>query len=852
MNRRQLFVSTAKAALASAFGGSWLLRGTKAVAQQIRGTPGAANAVEFPDSRFLPISRPPFTGVIMPNAIDSTPAWPPTVAPPEGAPNVLLILLDDAGYASNSAFGGVIPTPTLDRLAQNGLRYTQFHTTSLCSPTRAALLTGRNHHVAGFGVVSEMSTGYDGYNAIIPRETAMGAATLQLNGYATAWFGKNHNIPPAEASPAGPFTNWPVNQGYDYFYGFAGGDTSQWQPGNLYRNTTPIHPFNGNPGWNLISAMADEAIEYIQLLHAVTPQRPWFIHYAPGATHAPHHPTPEWIARFKGKFDEGWNVMRERIFENQKRLGVLPANAQLTPWPDELRHWDQLSADEKRLFARQAEVYAAYMAYSDAEIGRVIKTIEDLGQLDNTLIIFVTGDNGASAEGQLNGTPNEATFFNGVEVPVERQLPYIDIWGSDQTYPHYAVGWAWAFDTPYRWVKQVASHFGGTRNGMVISWPARIKDKGGIREQFHHVIDVITTILEAAGIPAPTAINGVTQRPFDGVSMVYTFDQPKTPTRRLTQYFEMIGNRGIYHDGWFANTTPVAPPWNGMAPRPTDVLEGFHWELYDLAVDPTQYQSVADQHPDRLREMRALFLAEAAWNQVLPLDASALDRFIVPRPGPAAGRRQFVYTSPVSSLQPATAPNLTNRAYRITAEIDVPKGGANGMIVTHGGRFGGYGLYLVQGRPKFTYNFLGLARARWQGPALTEGHHTIVFDWQPDTGKVVPLPFGIGGTGTLSVDGNPVATRSMSRTVPIILTLDETFDVGRDTGTPVDDKDYEVPFAFTGRLVKLTIDLGPTTVTPQALEDLQRLMAATQIPIVGGFIADLEGFIKEIEQGNGA
>ena len=824
-----------------------------ASAQVITGTLGAPDALEFPDSRFLPMPSPPFTGSIMPNAIDSKPAWKPTIAPPEGAPNVLLILLDDAGFASNSAFGGVIPTPTLDRLAQNGLRYPMFHTTSLCSPTRAALLTGRNHHVAGFGVVSEMSTGYDGYDAIIPPETAMGAATLRLNGYATAWFGKDHNIPPAEASPAGPFTNWPVNQGYDYFYGFAGGDTSQWQPGNLYRNTTPIQPFNGKPGWNLITAMADDAIEHIQMLHAVTPKRPWFIHYAPGATHSPHHPTPEWIARFKGKFDEGWNVMRERVFANQKRLGVIPANAQLTPWPDDLRRWDQLSSDEKRLFARQAEVYAAYMAYSDAEIGRVIQAIGDLGELDNTLIIFVTGDNGASAEGQLNGTPNESTFFNGVEVPVERQLPLIDAWGSDKTYPHYAVGWAWAFDTPYRWTKQIASHFGGTRNGLVISWPARIKDKGGIRWQFHHVIDVVPTILEAAGIPAPTSINGVTQRPFDGVSMVYTFDKQNanTPTRRHTQYFEMIGNRGIYHDGWFANTTPVAPPWNGMAPRPTDVVNGFQWELYNLADDPTQFHSVADQYPDKLREMQQLFMAEAAWNRVLPLDASALDRFIVPRPGPAAGRQQFVYTSPVSSLQPATAPNLTNRAYKITAEIEVPRGGANGMIVTNGGRFGGYGLYLVQGRPTFTYNFLDLARARWQGPALTQGRHTIVFDWQPDTGQFVPLPFGRGGTGTLSVDGQAVATRSMPRTIPIIQSLDETFDVGRDTGTPIDDNDYQVPFDLTARLVKLTIDLGPTTVTPQALEDLQRLMAATQIPIVGGFIADLEGFIKQMQQGNG-
>ena len=823
-------------------------------AQQLRGAPGSPSAVEFPDSRFLPVPAPPFTGTIMPNAIDSTPAWPPQVMPPAGAPNVLLILLDDAGYASNSVFGGVIPTPTLDRLAQGGLRYTMFHTTSLCSPTRAALLTGRNHHVAGFGVVSEMSTGYDGYNAITTPENAHGAATLQLNGYATAWFGKNHNVPAAEASYAGPFTRWPVGLGYDYFFGFAGGDTNQWTPGNLYRNTTPISPFVGNPGWNLISAMADEAMQFIRMHHEINPQRPWFIHYAPGATHAPHHPTPEWIERIErmNLFDEGWEKLRERIFENQKRLGVIPANARLTPWPEELQRWDRLSADEKRLFLKQVNVYAAYMAYVDAEIGRVVAEIERLGQLDNTLIIFITGDNGASAEGQLNGTPNESSFFNGVEIPVAHQLPYIPVWGSDQTYPHFAVGWAWALDTPFRWTKQIASHFGGTRNGMVIHWPRRIADRGGIRTQFHHVIDVVPTILEAAGIPVATAIRGITQRPFDGVSMVYTFDaaNANAPTRRRTQYFEMIGNRGIWHDGWFANTTPAAPPWNGMAPRPTDVLDGFKWELYNLADDPTQHTSVAERHPDRLRMMQAVFLAEAARHQVLPLDASALDRFVTLRPGPAAGRQQFVYTGQVHSLQDATAPDLQNRAYRITAEIEVPAGGANGMIVTHGGRFGGYGLYLVGGRPTFTYNFLNIARAKWQGPALPPGRHSIVFDFQPAAGGLVQIPFGRGGTGTLAVDGQTVATRSMPRTVPIILTLDETFDVGIDTGSPVDDE-YQVPFAFTGKLVKLTIDLGASTVTPQAMHDLQMMLAARNVPIVGGLIGDFEDFLQRMQQGQG-
>jgi arylsulfatase len=436
-------------------------------------------------------------------------------------------------------------------------------------------------------------------------------------------------------------------------------------------------------------------------------------------------------------------------------------------------------------------------------------------------------------------------------VPVARQLPYIPIWGSDKTFPHYAVGWSWALDTPFRWVKQIASHFGGMRNGMIIHWPDRIKDRGGIRDQFHHVIDVIPTILEAAGIPAPTVINGITQRPFDGVSMVYTFGDARAPTRRETQYFEMIGNRGIYYEGWFANTTPVAPPWNGMAPRPTDVLNGFPWELYNLADDPTQFKSIADQNQDKLRMMQALFLAEAAKHQVLPLDASGLDRFVAARPGPAHGRQQFVYTGTLHSLQDASAPDLQNRAYRITAEIDVPSSGVNGMIVTHGGRFGGYGLYVVEGKPTFTYNFLNLARAKWQAAALAPGRHTIVFEFEPTSGGLVQVPFGRGGTGILSVDGQQAATRSMARTIPIILTVFETFDVGIDTGTSVDDSDYQVPFPFTGKLEKLTIDLGPTTITPEALAQLNKLLAARNLPVIGSLVGDFEDFLQRMKQGNG-
>ena len=617
-----------------------------ASAQQVTGTPGAPGTLEFPNSRVLPIPTPPFAGAIQPNFVNSTPAWPPTIAPPDGAPNVLLILIDDAGFGSNSTFGGVVPTPTLDKLAQQGLRYTQIHNTALCSPTRAALLTGRNHHVSGFGMVAEGATGYPGYNSVTPPETAHVAATLRENGYATAWFGKNHNVPIWEATPAGPFTNWPIGLGYDYFYGFVGGDTSQWQPGNLFRNMTPIHPYNGSPGWNLVTAMADDAIAYINTQTATNPKRPWFIHYAPGATHAPHHPTKEWVDKISAMklFDEGWEKVRERIFNNQKRLGVIPANAKLPDWPDFLAKWETLSADQKRLYLRQIDVWAAYMAYSDHEIGRVIDTIEKLGQLDNTLIIFICGDNGMSAEGSLNGTPNEVAYFNGVAFTVDQMLPLIPVWGTDQTYNHFAVPWAFAMDTPYRWTKQVASHLGGTRTGMVVTWPKRITDRGGIRNQFHHVIDIAPTILEAIGIPQPTMVNGIAQRPYDGVSMVYTWakENANAPSTRKTQYFEIFGNRAIYHDGWMANTTPAVTPWEGVnANPPVDVMNGFKWELYNLVEDPTQTNDLAAKEPERLRMMQELWMIEAVRNHVLPLNDSQLPILTTERPGPAAGRTQI-------------------------------------------------------------------------------------------------------------------------------------------------------------------------------------------------------------------
>ncbi|WP_243313422.1 arylsulfatase [Fundidesulfovibrio agrisoli] len=804
-----------------------------AQAQTITGTPGSPSATRTIDGKSLPPAPLPFGGVIKDNAYQSKPFWQPRVVPPKDAPNVLLIITDDCGFGAPSTFGGVIPTPALDRIANSGLRYTQFHSTALCSPTRAALITGRNHHAVGFGQVSEASTGYPGYDSVIEPDSATIGRILRDNGYATSWFGKDHNTPAYEASQAGPFTRWPIGLGFEYFYGFVGGDTSQWQP-NLFRQTTPIYPYVGNPKWNLTTAMADDAIEHMKMLNEVDPSKRFFVKYAPGGTHAPHHAPPEWIEKFKGKFDMGWNKLREQIFANQKKLGVIPKDAELTPWPkDLLADWDTLTPDEKKLFTRQVEVYAAYLAYTDHEIGRVIQAVQDMGKLEDTLIIYISGDNGSSAEGNPNGTPNEVAQFNSVEVPVEAQLKYFyDVWGSDKTYNHMAVGWTWAFDTPYKWTKQVASHFGGTRQGMAISWPKVIKDKGGIRNQFHHVIDIVPTILEVAGIQAPETVDGIKQKPIEGVSLAYTFDKAnaKEPSRHKTQYFEIFGNRGIYNDGWYANTTPISPPWKlGATPNP-DVEHAYKWELYDLTKDWTQNRDVAAANPEKLKQMQALFMDEAKKYQVLPLDNSLAARMVTPRPSVTAGRNLFTYSGTLTGIPMGDAPSLIAASYTITAEVEVPQGGGEGILATQGGRFAGWGFYLLQGKPVFTWNLVDLERVRWEGKdALTPGKHTLTFDFKYDGLGFATLAFndmsGLGrsGTGTLKVDGKVVASQKMERTIPVILQWDETFDIGSDTGTPVDDKDYQVPFAFTGKIKKLTVKIDRPKLTPA---DEKRLMEA--------------------------
>ncbi len=788
---------------------------------QTTGTPGSPGATTTISGKQLPPPDPKFGGVIKQSAKDSKSWWPPRIVPPKGAPNVLLIMTDDQGYGVSGTFGGVIPTPAMDRVAKAGLRYTQFHSTALCSPTRAALITGRNHHSSGFGVIGEMSTGYPGYDSVIGKDCATIGRILQDNGYATSWFGKNHNTPTYQYGPSGPFDQWPSGMGFQYFYGFMGGETDQWTP-YLFRDHSQIYPWIGRKDYNLITDMADEAIKYMNSLNAAAPDQPFFLYYVPGGTHSPHQPKAEWREKFKGKFDMGWEKLREEIFANQKRLGVIPPNTQLTPWPDSLPKWDSLGPIQKRLYAREAENFAGYAAYTDHEIGRVIQAVQDMGKLDNTLIIYISGDNGTSAEGTVEGTFNQMTAYNAIlTLPEALQMLHYENWGSEKTYPHMSVAWSWAFDTPFKWTKQVASHFGGTRQGMVMSWPGHIKDVGGIRSQFHHIIDIVPTILEAAGIPAPDTVDGIKQKPMEGVSMAYTFDSAnaKAPSKRTTQYFEMFCNRGIYRDGWYACTTPPEPSWL-LGAKPLPPVNEYKWELYNITEDFSQANDLAAKNPAKLKELQALFLSEAAKYEVLPLDNSILPRIVTPRPSATAGKSVLTYQGVNEGIPLGNAPEILNKDYTITAEIVVPEGGAEGMIVTFGGRFGGYAMFLQKGKPVFVYNLLDLERVRWEGgvggivgedlfgKALKPGKHTLVFDFKYDG----PGP-GKGGTGTFSVDGKELDKKTMKHSIPFLMTIDETLDIGSDTRTGVDDS-YELPFKFTGTIEKLTYKLGPSQLLP--------------------------------------
>ena len=806
-------------------------------AQETTGTPGSPGATTTIDGKQLPPPDPKFGGVIKDDALSSTPWWPSRIVPPKKAPNILLIMTDDSGFGVPETFGGVIPTPTMDRIARDGLRYNNIHSTALCSPTRAALITGRNHHSAGFGVIAEQSTGFPGYNSIIPKDKATIGRILLDNGYATSWFGKDHNVPAFDASQVGPFNNWPIGQGFEYFYGFIGGDANQWQP-NLFRNTTQIYPFLGKEGWNLVTGMADDAIEYLNRVNQIQPDKPFLCYYVPGATHAPHHPTKEWVDKIHNMhlFDDGWNKLREKIFENQKRLGVIPADTKLEPWPtDVLKNWDDCTAEEKKLFIKQVEIFAAYEAYNDYEIGRVVQAVEDMGKLDNTIIIYINGDNGTSAEGGPLGTPNEVAFFNGINMmPVKDQMKWYDVWGTEETYNHMSAGWSWAFDTPFTWFKQNASKLGGVRQCMVVQWPGHIKDKGGLREQFMHVIDVVPTLLEVSGIPAPEYVDGIKQAPIEGTSFAYTFDaaNAKAPTKHTTQYFEMMGQWALYHEGWLLSTKVNRAPWEAFGVANTDPLNNQVLQLYDLNKDFSQSQDLADKYPDKIKEMKQMFIDEAKKYEVFPMDASVAARIIAPRPNITAGRSEFVYTLPMTGLPQGDSPLLLNCSYTITAEIEVPKGGAEGMILTSGGRFAGYGFYLLKGKPVFLWNLIDLNRIKWEGPeALSPGKHTVEFDFKYNGLGVGTLAYnnmsGLAqpGTGTLRVDGKDVQTIEMKQTLPMILQWDEAFDIGEDTLTGVNDEDYLPPFKLTAKLDKLTIKVDRPQLSQEdikKLEDAQR------------------------------
>jgi len=778
-------------------------------------------------SVLLPAPAPPFEGVIGRKASESKPDFPKAVAAPKGAPNILLILTDDTGFGASSTFGGPIPTPTLDRVAARGLRYNNFHTTALCSPTRAALLTGRNHHSVGFGNISEFATGYPGYDSILPKSAGTIGNILVNNGYNTSWFGKNHLIPDWLESPDGPFDQWAGGLGFEYFYGFLGGDTDNWHPA-LFENTKPVLPPVGDPNYILIRDMADRAINWIRTQHAIAPDKPFLMYFAPGNGHAPHHATKDWIAKFKGKFDQGWDKQREETLANQKRLGIVPADTVLTARPKDIPAWDSLNADQKKVYARMMEVYASAVAQSDHEIGRVIDSLEESGQLDNTLVIYIEGDNGASGEGTLEGTTNE---LGGNLEPesLAFKVSMMDALGSDRTYNHYPVGWAHAMDTPFQWTKQVASHFGGTRNGIAISWPKRIAARGEIRSQFHHVIDIAPTILEEIGVQAPLVLNGVTQMPFEGVSMAYTFHDAKAATRHTTQYFEIVGNRGLYDDGWIASTTPLRPPWmvTGVEPDPDD----FPWELYNVTKDFSQSKDLAKENPKKLSDLQELFLIEAAKHNVLPLDSSFADRANPAlRPGFNTGRTDFVYYPGMVRIPEANAPDIKNKSFKISADVEIPQGGADGILVTQGGRFGGWGLLVLDGKPMFAYAFSNQDGDKYPnqkksktritgGEKLTPGKHTISFDFAYDGGGI-----GKGGRGTLTVDGNKVAEGRFEKTIPFRFSLDESFDVGQDTGSPViDEYDANMPFKFSGTLKKVEVKLGGDQLSPQKRGELEQL-----------------------------
>jgi arylsulfatase len=764
----------------------------------------------------LPIPDRPYAGDVPLDAREAS--FPPIepLRPPEGAPNVLIVLLDDVGFAASSAFGGPVNTPTAERLAANGLKYNRFHTTALCAPTRAALLSGRNHHTVGMGVITELATSAPGYNSLRPNTCAPLAKTLTLNGYSTAQFGKCHEVPVWQTSPMGPFDAWPSHGGgFEYFFGFIGGETNQYYPA-VYEGTNPAEPDKTpEEGYHFTEDMTDRAIAWVRQQKALMSDKPFFVYYAPGATHAPHHVPTKWADKYKGRFDQGWDALREEILARQKELGVVPPDCELTPRHEEIPAWDDIPEDLKPILARQMEIYAGFLEHTDHHVGRLVDTLEDLGVLDDTLIYYIVGDNGASAEGSLQGSFNEMMMLNGAGAleTTEFMASKIDLFGTPAAYNHYAVGWAHAMDTPYQWTKQVASHWGGTRNGTIVHWPRGFTARGEIRPQFHHVIDVAPTVLEAAGLPEPTVVDGVTQRPIEGVSMAYSFGDGDAPDRRATQYFEMFCNRGIYHEGWAA-VTRHSTPWVMAAEMPA--FDDDVWELYDTTTDWSQARDLAAENPDKLADLQRLFVEEARRYGVLPLDDRRVERFnpdIAGRPTLIKGNTQLLFGG-MGRLTENVMVNTKNKSHAVTAEVVVPEGGASGVIMSQGGAYGGWTLYAHEGKPAYCYNLFGIQRFKTYGEgSLPTGTHQVRMEFAYDGGGLAK-----GGAVTLFVDGATVGEGRVEGTEPMVFSGDETADVGRDTGSAVSDDYHSEASIFSGTVNWVQIDID------EAAEDLDHLI----------------------------
>ncbi len=752
------------------------------------------------DRTVLPVHEPAVTPI---TELDARKAKAPPrfeVKAPASAPNVVIVLIDDIGFGASSAFGGPIRMPTLERLAGTGLKYNRFHTTALCSPTRVALLTGHNHHANNAGAIMELATAFPGNTGIRPLAITTLANILRMNGYSTAAFGKYHETPPWEVSTSGPYDRWPTGSGFDKFYGFIGGETNQWAPA-IYDGVTRVEQPN-TPNYHFTTDMTTQAINWVSAQQSLTPDKPFYMYFAPGATHAPHHVPKEWIAKYKGEFAGGWDQLRQETFDRQKKMGIIPANTQLTPRPNEIPAWANTTADQRRLFERQMETFAGFAEHTDAEVGRLVRQLEEIGELDNTLFFYIVGDNGASAEGGPEGSYNEMMALNGIVGTADQMMPHIDDWGGPTTFPHFAIGWAWACNTPFQWTKQVASHFGGTRNGMVMHWPKGVKGNGSVRPQFHHVVDVAPTVLEAAGIPHPKVVNGVEQRPMDGVSMLYSTSDPKAADRRKTQYFEMFGNRGVYHEGWVA-CTRHSIPWVLAAQLPA--LNEDVWELYHVDEDFSQANNLAAKMPDKLKELQEVFTREAIRNHVLPIDDRRSERFmasIAGRPDLLGGRKSMTVYPGMTGLLENAFINVKGVHHTVTADVELSGSNTNGVIIAQAGYFGGWTMYMKDGVARYEYNFFGIERTNiGGGAALPAGKHTIQYEFIPESKKP-----GAGGKSILRVNGTVVAEAQVPKTQPFMFSADEGVDVGLDAETNVSPDYKQGNNAFTGRIVRVTVE----------------------------------------------